>query len=46
MDTEGNKEIKTTSLGYLIEKLKMDMDVDEMESAMNKLDPGEAHASP
>ena len=40
LDTEGNKEIKTASLGYLLEGLKMDMDVDEMESTMNHLDPG------
>lgn len=35
----GGKEIKTSELGYLLEACKLDMDVDEMENAMNKLDP-------
>ena len=34
----GGKEIKTSELGYLLEACKLDMDVDEMENAMNKLD--------
>mmetsp|Transcript_52676 Transcript_52676/g.146252 ORF Transcript_52676/g.146252 Transcript_52676/m.146252 type:complete len:352 (+) Transcript_52676:145-1200(+) len=35
----GGKEIKTSELGYLLESCKLEMDVDEMENAMNKLDP-------